>query len=128
MESENKHSVIPKPRYVMPRDFLNDLFNEEMDNIRSALAEVRTTDPKTYLRTIVKIGELVIPKTGNIRHDIVNHDLDELAALGRGRDTNYITAEAVDYTDDVDTPSLPPMAHPDITDSPDDIMNSLSSD
>lgn len=125
MESENKHSIIPKPRYVMPRDFLNDLFNEEMDNIRNALAEVRATDPKTYLRTIVKIGELVIPKTGNIRHDIVNHDLDELAALGRGRDTNYITAENVDYIEE-DIPSLPPMAHPDITDSPDDIVSSLS--
>lgn len=128
MENENKHTIIPKPRYVMPRDFLNDLFNEEMDNIRNALAEVRVTDPKTYLRTIVKIGELVIPKTGNIRHDIVNHDLDELAALGRGRDINYITAENVDYIEDEEVPSLPPMAHPDITDSPDDIVSSLSND
>ena len=67
-----------KEPYAMPRDFLNDLFNEERDNIREALEDVRQRSPNLYLKTMIEIGKLIIPKNGNIRVDHINHDLQFL--------------------------------------------------
>lgn len=110
-----------KEPYAMPRDFLNDLFNEERDNIREALEDVRQRSPNMYLKTMIEIGKLIIPKNGNLRVDHINHDLDELAVLGRSVDIPPViirednSYEELPYNND-----LP--AHPSVTDFPKELF------
>lgn len=135
MENESTRDIkriITQPsseEYMMPREFLNRLFNEEKDNIRMALAQVREDNPKFYLRTMLEVGKLVIPKTGNIRHDVVNHDMDELSALAKSYDRPMIDVDNSSYIEEI-TPweNAARPVHPDITDTPDEIVSSLPVD
>ena len=108
-----------KEPYAMPRDFLNDLFNEERDNIREALEDVRQRSPNMYLKTMIEIGKLIIPKNGNIRVDHINHDLDELAVLGRSVDIQPVI-EADNSYEELPYNNLP--AHPSVTDTPKELF------
>lgn len=112
----------------LPRDFLEDIFNEERDNVRSALNEVRLADPKAYLRTMVEIAKLVVPKTGNIRVDHVNHDIDELRALGNSFDPIQLPEVSSPPYIEVAPWEEPKPAHPAVTDTQDEIMSSISSE
>lgn len=106
--------------FKLPREFLSAVFNEEQDNVRRTLDEVRMSDPRTYLRTMLEIAKIIVPKQGNIRVDHVNHDLDELMAMGRGNDRPLITEhpqikeniEEVPWENVIES-------HPDITDMAD---------
>lgn len=118
---------LTKYKYTLPRQFLEDLFNEEMDNVRSALSEVRESDPKGYLRLMVDIGKIIIPKEGNLRHDIYNHDLDELTALGKIKDKPGLNHIEGQYVDDIQfiCEEPPLLSHPQITDTPEDIAAAI---
>lgn len=115
--------------FMMPREFLTQLFNEEKDNIRMALAKVREDNPKFYLRTMLEVGKLVIPKNGDTKRDKENHDMDELSALARSRDRPMIDVDNSSYIEEI-TPweNAARPVHPDITDTPDEIVSSLPVD
>lgn len=117
--------------FMMPRQFLEQLFSDERDNIRNALAMVREDNPKFYLRTMIEIGKTIVPKMGSIRHDLVNHDMDELSALARSCDspTKVIDVDNSSYIEEL-TPwenAQGEKVHPDVLDTSDEIMSSLPS-
>lgn len=115
--------------FMMPREFLTRLFNEEKDNIRVALAKVREDNPKFYLRTMLEVGKLVIPKNGDNKRDRENHDMDELSALAKSYDRPMIDVDNSSYVEEI-TPweNAARPVHPDITDTPDEIISSLPVD
>lgn len=116
---------LTKYKYTLPRQFLEDLFNGEMDNVRSALSQVRESDPKGYLRLMVDIGKIIIPKEGNLRHDIYNHDLDELTALGKINDAPALNHIEGQYIDEILSEEPPRLSHPQVTDLPEDIAAAI---
>lgn len=129
-EIRRRYTQQPKEDFMMPRQFLEELFNEERDNIRTTLAKVREDNPKFYLRTMLEVGKIVVPKTGTIRHDVVNHDMDELSALAR----SYDAPEVIDVDNSSYIEELTPWenaqgekVHPDVLDTSDEIMSSLPS-
>lgn len=119
-----------KEDFMMPRQFLEELFNEERDNIRTTLAKVREDNPKFYLRTMLEVGKIIVPKTGSIRHDVVNHDMDELSALARSYDSpKVIDVDNSSYIEEL-TPwghAQSEKVHPDVLDTSEEIMSSLPS-
>ena len=135
MENESTREIrriIIQPasgNFMMPREFLTQLFNEEKDNIRMALAKVREDNPKFYLRTMLEVGKLVIPKNGDTKRDKENHDMDELSALARSRDRPMLGVDNSSYIEEI-TPweNAARPVHPDITDTPDEIVSSLPVD
>lgn len=135
MENESTREIrriIIQPaseNFMMPREFLTQLFNEEKDNIRVALAKVREDNPKFYLRTMLEVGKLVIPKNGDNKRDRENHDMDELSALAKSYDRPMIDVDNSSYVEEI-TPweNAARPVHPDITDTPDEIISSLPVD
>jgi len=128
-EIRRRYTQQPKD-FMMPRQFLKELFNEERDNIRTALAKVREDNPKFYLRTMLEVGKIIVPKTGTNRQDLEDHDMDELAALAHSYDTpkvlgvinpSYIE-EFIPWEN-----AQGEKVHPDVLDTSDEIMSSLPS-
>ena len=68
---------------------------------------------------MIEIGKLIIPKNGNIRVDHINHDLDELAVLGRSVDIQPVI-EADNSYEELPYNNLP--AHPSVTDTPKELF------
>lgn len=109
-------------KYVLPRDFLTNLFNEEQEKVREALDQVYAVDPRAYLRTMLEIAKILVPKDSNIRVDHVNHDLDELMAMSKMNDRPLIPdrSEVTESIETIPWEDATPL-HPDITDMPDSL-------
>lgn len=98
-----------------PREFLEDVFKNQADKILNALNEVYDIDKKFYLKTMMEIGKLVIPKETK-KTDTrvnVNADIKELANLSAMKDARPII-EAAPITDEFE--EIPSASHPDVTD------------
>lgn len=106
-------------RFVLPRDFLNNLFNEEQEKVREALDQIYAVDPRAYLRTMLEIAKILVPKDSNIRVDHVNHDIDELMAMSKMNDRPMIPERSgvTESIEDIPWEDATPL-HPDITDTP----------
>lgn len=66
-----------------PRARLEEIFSENVSALRQGLESLRYSDPKFFVRCMLDIAKLVIPKESNVN---INHGLDsdmrELIALG----------------------------------------------
>lgn len=85
---------------TFPSELLASLFNEEFDNFKAALRDVREIDPRSYIKAVIDIGKMIAPnkKEVDVKHKI-DVDLHELAMLSQIPQPKALADTNIEFTD-----------------------------